>query len=109
MLGLTESQIAQFTDEGYLVLEDVLDPRQDLDPVVDEYTVIMDRLARDLFDAGRISSTCSDLPFAERLTAIQFETGESYHQHFDIALPKRGCRGTDADFRRSGGLWSAPQ
>ena len=39
---------------------------------------------------ARISSTCSGLPFAERLTAIQFETGESYHQHFDIALPKRG-------------------
>ena len=90
MPGLTESQIAQFTAEGYLVLEDVLDPRSDLDPVVEEYTVIMGRLARDLFDAGRISSTCSGLPFAERLTAIQFETGESYHQHFDIALPKRG-------------------
>ena len=89
MPGLTESQIAQFTEEGFLALDDVLDPRQDLDPVVEEYTVILDRLARDLFAAGRISSTCSDLPFAERLTAIQFETGESYHQHFDIALPKR--------------------
>ena len=90
MPGLSESQIDQFTDEGYLVLDDVLDPRQDLDPVVEEYTVLMHRLARDLLDAGRISSTYSDLPFAERLTRIQFETGDSYHQHFDIALPKRG-------------------
>ena len=90
MPGLSESQIAQFTDEGYLVLDDVLDPRQDLDPVVEEYSVIMDRLARDLCAAGQISSTYSELPFAEQLTRIQFETGESYHQHFDIALPKRG-------------------
>ena len=89
MPGLTESQIAQFTDEGYLVLEEVLDPRADLDPVVDEYTAILEQVARDLFAAGKISSTWSDLPFAERLTRIQFETGESYHQHFDIALPKR--------------------
>ena len=89
MPGLTESQIAQFTDAGYLVIEDVLDPLQDLDPVVEEYTVILDRLARDLFAAGKISSTYSELPFAERLTGIQCETGESYSQHFDIALPKR--------------------
>ena len=90
MPGLSVSQIAQFTDEGYLVLDDVLDPRQDLDPVVEEYAVIMDRLARDLLDAGQISSTYSELTFAEQLTRIQFETGDSYHQHFDIALPKRG-------------------
>ena len=100
----TESQIAQFTDEGYLVIEDVLDPRSDLDPVVEEYTVIMDRLARELFDAGRISSTCSDLPFAERLTKIQFETGESYHQHFDIALPKRAVAEQTPISVRSGGF-----
>ena len=49
-----------------------------------------DRELTQAFDAGRISSTHSELPFAERLTRIQFETGESYHQHFDIALPKRG-------------------
>ena len=89
MPGLTESQIAQFTDEGYLVLEEMLDPGADLDPVVEEYTVILEQVARDLFAAGKISSTWSELPFAERLTRIQFETGESYHQHFDIALPKR--------------------
>jgi hypothetical protein len=89
MPGLTDSQIVQFTNEGFLPLEDMLDPRQVLDPVVEEYTVILDRLARDLFAAGQVSSTYPDLPFAERLTAIQFETGESYHQHFDIALPKR--------------------
>ena len=92
MPGLSEGQIAQFTDEGYLVIEDVLDPQGDLEPVVKEYTVILDQLATNLFEAGQISATYSDVPFAKRLTQIQVESGDSYFQHFDIALPKRGVK-----------------
>ena len=109
MPGLTERQIAQFTDAGYLVLEDVLDPRADLDPVVEEYTVIMHRLARDLFAAGRISSTCSDLPFAKRLTSDPVRDRRELPPALRYRPAQTACRGTDADFGRSGGFQSAPQ
>ena len=86
---LTNAQIAQFDEEGYLVIEDVLNPQQDLDPVIEEYSVILDRLARELYERDEISSLYTDLPFAKRLTQIQYQSGKSYSQHFEIALPKR--------------------
>ena len=54
---LTETQVAQFKEEGYLVVEDVLDPEQDLDPVIEEYAGVLDQLAQELYDNGEISST----------------------------------------------------
>ena len=50
MPGLTESQIAQFTDAGCLVIEDVLDPLQDLDPVASSKTVSFVDAVRDIID-----------------------------------------------------------
>ena len=41
---LNADQIAQFHDEGYLVVDDLLDPSSDLDPVVAEYEGVLDRL-----------------------------------------------------------------
>ena len=89
MAKLTNAQIAQFDEEGYLAIEDVLNPQQDLDPVIEEYSVILDRLSRELYERDEISSLYTDLPFAKRLTQIQYQSGKSYSQHFDIALPKR--------------------
>ena len=70
MAHLTEAQVAQFKEEGYLVVEDVLerDPEQDLDPVIEEYAGVLDQLAEELQDKGEISSTYDDLPFGDRLT-----------------------------------------
>src|SRR5262249_5090063 len=38
--------VERFRDEGYLVVEDVLDVERDLEPVVGEYTQKVDELAR---------------------------------------------------------------
>ena len=89
MGALSDAQVAQFEEQGYLALEDVLDPRQDLDPVIEEYSLILDRLARELYERDEISALHAGLPFARRLTQIQYESGKSFTQHFDIALPKR--------------------
>ena len=91
MPGLTESQIDQFTDEGYLVLDDVLDPRQDLDPVGrrvhGHHGSAGKRSVRRRPDLLHLRGA-ADLPNGSPGSSL--ETGESYHQHFDIALPKRG-------------------
>ena len=87
MSYLTAEQIAQFEDEGYLVVEGVLDPESVLDPVIDEYTEVLDTLVRDLYAREEISSLFEGLDFAERFTAVCIETGDVHKQYFDFSLP----------------------
>jgi phytanoyl-CoA hydroxylase len=74
--SLTPDQISHFRDEGYLVVEDLLDPARDLDPIIAGYATVLDRLADDLHAAGSIASTYAELPFSERLTRIYAESGK---------------------------------
>ena len=84
--GLTEQQLEQFAQQGYLVVEDVLDPARDLAPIMAEYDEVLDRVARSLHAAGSIATTYSDLPFDARLIAIMKETKREFGQHFDITI-----------------------
>jgi ectoine hydroxylase-related dioxygenase (phytanoyl-CoA dioxygenase family) len=88
--SLTTEQIEHFNTEGFLVVENVLDPERDLDPVIAEYELVLDRLADELFAAGKISSTYSELPFSDRLTKIYGESGKVHAQYFDFSLPQDG-------------------
>jgi phytanoyl-CoA hydroxylase len=88
MTHLTEAQVAQFHEEGYLVVEGLLDPQVDLDPVIDEYHGVLDKLARELYERGEISSPYADLPFGERLMRIYEESGKVHAQYFDFSLPQ---------------------
>ncbi len=45
MAGLNRSQLEQFHQQGYLKVEGLLDPTEDLDPVIDEYHGVLDNLA----------------------------------------------------------------
>ncbi len=88
--GLTEEQLAQFHKEGYVVIDGLLDPTQDIAPIIAEYAMVLDRLAQELFDAGQISSTYADLPFSDRLTKVYAESGKVHAQYFDFSLPQTG-------------------
>ena len=92
MAHLTESQVAHFEEQGYLVVEDLFDPEQDIDPVIEEYATVLDRLALELKEKGEISSTYDDLPFGDRLTKIYAESGKVHAQYFDFSLPQRNVR-----------------
>ena len=69
MSGLTAEQIEQFETEGFLLVEDLFDPEQDIAPILEEYAGVLDILANDLYEQGLISSTYAELPFSDRLTA----------------------------------------
>jgi phytanoyl-CoA hydroxylase len=90
MARLTTDQIEQFRTEGFLVVEELLDPARDLDPVIAEYEGVLDRLAHELHAAGTISSTYAGLPFSERLVAVYRESGKVHAQYFDFSLPQAG-------------------
>lgn len=87
MPALSDREIERFGDEGYLLVEDVIDPERYLDPMVDEYQGLLDRLGDRLYREGRIPSTYADLPFGRRLTQIYRDTGEVWDKYFDFSLP----------------------
>jgi phytanoyl-CoA hydroxylase len=90
MSTATRVNVDQFRRDGYVVAEGLLNSALDLDPVVEEYNAVLDRLARQWHAEGRINSTHARLPFGERLLRIVAASGIRYHQHLEIALPSRG-------------------
>lgn len=88
MAALTASQLAQFETEGYLKVEGLLSPEEDLNPIIEEYKMVLDRLAGELFEQGKLASTYADLAFGERVIKIYAETGEVHDQYFDFSLPQ---------------------
>ena len=89
---LTAEQVAQFEEEGYLIVEDLFDPVADLDPIIEEYKGVLDRLADELHERGEIRSTYAELPFGERLIQIYKESGKVHAQYFDFSLPQAGVQ-----------------
>lgn len=87
-MKLTAEQLQQYHDEGYIIVRGVFDPEKDIDPVIEEYKNVLDSLARDLYQAGDITSLYEELPFADRLIAIYQESGKVHAQYFDFSLPQ---------------------
>ena len=87
-MKLDKSVFEQFDRDGYIVIQGLLDVRLDIEPVVHEYEALLDRLAHQCHQEGRLSSTYAGLPFAERLIKIVTEAEPAYDVYFDISLPK---------------------
>ena len=87
-MQLTPAQLEQYFEDGFLIVEDVLEPA-DLQPSMDAIAGLVDDFAERLYEAGRISQKYSDLDFHHRLAAIEKEHPETsvlVHQH--AVLPK---------------------
>src|SRR6266540_5657621 len=89
---LTAAQRQQFDEEGYVVVDDVLDAVRDIGPVLSEYEGVLDEIARSLKAEGAIASLYHELPFPERLIRICVESGRNFPQHFDFSLPQKNVR-----------------
>ncbi|MDB5075029.1 MAG: hypothetical protein JWO42_1208 [Chloroflexi bacterium] len=92
MYKLSTEQKERLGREGYLVVEQLLDPRLDIRPLLDEYEAVLGRIAQSFYAEGVISSTYINLPFDARLIQICRESGRSLSQFFDISLPQRAIR-----------------
>ena len=85
---LSATQRQRFDDEGFLVVEHVLDPEQDIAPLLAEYAEVLDGIARALYASGSIRSTYAELPFCDRLTRVCQESGRNFAEYFDLSLPQ---------------------
>ncbi len=92
MPPLTAEQVQQFNDEGYLVVENVLDADADLKPVMDEYSAILDRIVDDLVAEGVLTHRYENLPFLDRLTEVCQDSKRLFSSYFDISLPQSGVK-----------------
>jgi phytanoyl-CoA hydroxylase len=72
-MTLTTQQIQHFHDEGYLVIDSLFDDA-DLQPVIDDISAEIDRLATELVASGELSQTFDNEGFMTRLSRITAET-----------------------------------
>ena len=87
MAGLTSEQLDRFHEDGYLVVEDVL-TEADLAAVEIEYREIVDRVAADLVEQGKIRPLRGGTFSENYIEAMQqLEDVYDLYQHLDISLP----------------------
>jgi len=72
---LPESQIKQFHEQGYLVVEDIF-TEADFAPVIAEINQNMDRLAKESIAEGKLSRDYAEQDFEHRLAKISAEDPE---------------------------------
>ena len=85
---LSQAQIDQFAQQGYLVVEDLLTPEV-LAAVRAEYATLMDELYQSWFDQGLVSKAPDSLEFWDKLE-VAYRGGFEWYQPFDISLPHGG-------------------
>lgn len=84
-IGLSDTQVQFFKNEGYLVVEDVLDQKSILDPVRVEYSALLDSLYDEWHAQGKVPSP-KGLGFEEKLLTA-YRARCDWFQPFDISLP----------------------
>lgn len=84
-IGLTDTQVQFFEDEGYLVVEDVLDQKTVLDPVRAEYSALLDKLYDQWHANGKVPAP-TGMSFDDKLLTA-YRAKCEWFQPFDISLP----------------------
>ncbi len=70
MAGLSEEQLSDYLNDGYLLLDDVLSP-EDLQPLIDDIAEGIDRKAREACSNGKLSDSFENAPFDRRLARLR--------------------------------------
>ncbi len=82
---LSSEQITFFEENGYLVVDDVLDQKTIMDPVRAEYAALMDRLYDGWHAEGKLPPP-GNMDFFEKLRTA-YTSGCDWFQPMDISLP----------------------
>ena len=92
--------LPQFDELGYAVLENVLDPEEDLVPIIQDYDALLDALAERWQREGLIPSTYAGLPFEQRFARVALDAGKAginWIQYFDFSYPQGGLTADTPD------------
>jgi ectoine hydroxylase-related dioxygenase (phytanoyl-CoA dioxygenase family) len=96
MAVATRVDLDAFNEQGFLIVEDALDPETDLDPVIREYEQLLDQLIERWHAQGLLPRTYRELPFAQRFARVVNDAPQDLNVmgHFDISLPFEGVTET---------------
>lgn len=83
---LTPHQISTFHEQGYVVIEDVLDPVSRLAPLRQEYDDLLATHYEQWVSSGLVSEDSQISSFEDRLRSA-YKAGVDYFQPLDISLP----------------------
>ena len=78
----------QFDRDGFVVVEGLLDPHLDLQPILDDYAALLDVLANRWQAEGKLPSAFQELAFNQRASAVISRISDAEAAHLDISLPK---------------------
>lgn len=79
---LTETRAAeQLREEGYTVLRGVLDVEKDIQPLIDEYDVVLNELIERLYAEGKLPHKYEGMGIIDRLTKFVAYYGDEHYDH----------------------------
>lgn len=81
---MDDAQRTRFEEQGYVIIESLLDPESDFAGISAAYDRVLDGLG-----APRSDLPLSPARVAERTTALYAQTGSLFSQHLNICLPAR--------------------
>ena len=84
-MSLSKAQIDHFNNQGYLVVENLLD-HSSLNAIKQEYAQIMNRLYEGWSQEGLVPPAVDDMGFWDKLRC-SYQAGFEWYQPFDISLP----------------------
>ncbi len=87
MSGLSVEQLRQFNDDGYVIVDDVIDVELFLDPMVAEYEEHLNELVHDLYRQAKCPPYTRGCHLANDLPVFTRRPGEAGSQYFDISFP----------------------
>lgn len=88
-MGLTQTQLEAFHQDGYLVVENVF-LSEDLDPLIADFDALIDDIARQLYTEGKIADLYADQPFARRIASITKAAGFPIQDRVSFPVNLRG-------------------
>jgi phytanoyl-CoA hydroxylase len=83
---LSQNQLRQFEEDGFLVVENLLDTESVLDPLIEEYEELLDELRADWVAEGRLDPDAPATSFQDLIKSA-YRAGLDYFQPMDISLP----------------------
>lgn len=88
MKTMNQAAVDEFKENGFVVIEEILDPDRDIPSLEQEYSELLDNMIERWYSEGKLPSRYQDLPLSKRAGAVMRE-GLSLFPNFDISFPSK--------------------
>ena len=86
------SPMTHLRENGYVIVDGVVDPHKMIAPILIEFEEVLDRLVERLIRGGHLDERFEGRQFEERFLAVSERSEVQLAQHFDFSLPQSGIK-----------------